>query len=525
MQPSLYSKDDYFNQYVNKLLKNTSYIHMNTCEVKIPTRRNSMIDSYYLTNDTNGIQKLQIDKNRSCSNLQNYYQESSTSVKQLQNSQLSVINKNSQQIMLRVEDKLMNFKFAKENDQNISTSTIAKMKYFGQDYQFFDFYSCTDLLLLKYLIYLLLEEIYSFNQNQTEQQPIHSQKKSNTVDELKNNKHRNSIETLGKQINKMQKLIGEKLTLPNYEMFATPQSNIKKSEFMIQPSSSTQKLESDYTQTSYNSQKMIQFQIDELKIKNQTITKQTSRINSLELELKLLNNQISESDLNLQILQKTLTVKDQELKDLIKKNEKLIEASNQAFREKDEFQEHYRAAKDDYELLRTKFNDLQIKLNELQKSNQSILKESSQQKKQLTDSVQSSQQQMKKEEQKLQKELLDKNKLIRQLSEDGKILGQYLKDISYKIQQIPANQIPQNLQTIQRELCLNECLINTKLNNMHLAQIDLVKFNKSNNQEKKPRKYMNCHNQLIDQMKSFQVHSDLMAMMLIQSEIIEKFIT
>ncbi|CAD8185822.1 unnamed protein product [Paramecium octaurelia] len=518
MQPSQYSKDDYLNQYGHKLLTKTQNIHMKTCEVKIPTRRNSMIDSYNLTNDTDGIKKQNIDKNRSCSNLQNFYQEFSSSVKQQQNSPLSVLNKKSSLIMLRVEDRLMNFKFAKDNDQKINTSTIAKMKYFCQDNQFFDFYSCTDLLLLKYLIYLLLEEINSFNQNQTEQQPMHSQKKPIIVDELKSNKHRNSIEILGKQINKMQKLIGDKLSLPNYEMFSTPQSKIKKSELIYQPSSNTQKLESDYNQTSLNSQQMIQFQIDELKIKNQTITKQTSRINSLELELKLLNNQISETDLNLQISQKTLTVKDQELKDIIKKNEKLIETTNQAIKEKDEFQEYYKAAKNDYELLRTKFNDLQ-------KSNQSILKESSIQKKQLTDSVQSSQQQMKKEEQKLQKELLDKNKLIRQLSEDGKILGQYLKDISYKIQQIPPDQIPQNLQSLQRELCLNECIVNTKLNNMHLAQIDLVKFNKSNNQEKKPRKYMNCHNQLIDQMKSFQVQSDLVAMMLVQSEIIEKFIS
>ncbi|CAD8197462.1 unnamed protein product [Paramecium pentaurelia] len=529
MQPFQHSRDDYLNKQVNKLLTKASNIHMKTCEVKVPTRRNSMIESYILTNDiqqqSDGIRKQKIDKNRSCSNLQDYQEESNSTFKQLQFSQLSIMNKNTKLIMLRVENKLKNFRFAKENDNTISTSTIAKMQSFCLDNQCFDFYSCTDLLLLKYLIYLLLQEINSLNQNYSDQQLLLSQKCVNkdtietlqyNVDDLKNKKHRNSIENLDKQINKMQRLIGEQLSLPNYDMFTTPQSNIKKSEFVFQPSSNTQKIKCDQSQSSFNTQKMIQFQIDELKMKNQTITKLTSRINNLEEELKFVNNQISDTNLNLQISQNSLTVKDQELKDLIKKNEKLVETTNQTIQEKDRLQDQYKSVKNDYELLQTKYN-------ELQKTNQSILKESQIQKKSLNHTVESSQQQMKKEEQKLQKELLDKNKLIRLLSEDGKILGQYLKDISYKIQQIPTDQIPQNLQMLQRELYLNECLVNTKLNNMHLAQIDLVKFNNVNNEDKKSRKFMNCHNQLIDQMKSFQIHSDLMAMMVIQSEIIEKF--
>ncbi|CAD8101776.1 unnamed protein product [Paramecium primaurelia] len=221
--------------------------------------------------------------------------------------------------------------------------------------------------------------------------------------------------------------------------------------------------------------------------------------------------------MNLQISQKSLSNKDTELKDLIKKTEKLLETTSLAVKEKDQLQDYYKSIRNDHEQLKTQFDDLQ-------KSNQSILNECTILKKSLNDSVESSQQKIKKDDQKLQQDLLQKNKLIRQLSEDGKILGQYLKDISSQIQQIPSDQIPQNLQILQRELQFKESFINSKLNNMHLAQIDLVKSNNANNKDKKSRKLMTSHNQLIDQMQTFQVNSDLIAMMIVQSEVIEKFL-
>ncbi|CAD8206454.1 unnamed protein product [Paramecium octaurelia] len=540
MQFNRNSKEDYLNVYANKLLAKASNIHMKPTEFKAPARRKSMIDSYVhsLNNDTDQwtdrIKKSIIEKNRSCSNLQDYQDEFNGSLQQLQSSQFTMMNQNSKLIMLKIEKKLKNFKFAKENNHNSCTSTVAKMKCFCLDNQCFDFYRCTDLLLLKYLIYVLLQEINSNNENSSsfQDQILPSQKSEikdtiaamqNTIDVLKNQKlfdknNGNPIEDLNRQIKKIQNVIGsQQIPSSNYDVFTTPQSNIKQREFVFQSSSATQKREQYQNSPSISSQKIIQFQIDELQMKNEAITKLTSKNNDLELELKMVNNQLTEALMNLSISQKSLQNKDQELKDLIRKTEKLLETTSVAVKEKDQLQDYYKSVRNDHEQLKTKFDDLQ-------KSNQSILNECTILKKSLNDSVESSQQKIKNEEQKLQQDLIQKNKQIRQLSEDGKILGQYLKDISSKIQQVPSDQIPQLLQILQRELQQKESFINSKLNNMHLAQIDLAKSNNANNKDKKSRKFMSSHNQLIDQLQSFQVHSDMIAMMMVQSEVIEKFL-
>ncbi|CAK59683.1 unnamed protein product (macronuclear) [Paramecium tetraurelia] len=542
MQFNRRSKDDYLNVYANKLLAKASNIHMKPSEFQAPARRKSLIDSYVhsLNNETDQgtdrIKKSIIEKNRSCSNLQDYQDEYNGSPQQLQSSQqFTIMNQNSKLMMHKIEKKLKNFKFAKENNHNSCTSTVAKMKCFCLDNQCFDFYRCTDLLLLKYLIYVLLQEINSKNENSSsfQDQILPSQKNEikdtiaamqNTVDVLKNQKlfdknNGNPIEDLSRQIKKIQNSIGsQQISSSNYDVFTTPQSSIKQREFVFQSSSATQKREQQYQNSpSISSQKIIQFQIDELQMKNEAITKLTSKNNDLELELKMVNNQLTEALMNLSISQKQLSNKDQELKGLIRKTEKLLETTSIAVKEKDQLQDYYKSVRNDHEQLKTKFDDLQ-------KSNQSVLNECTILKKSLNDSVESSQQKIKNEEQKLQQDLIQKNKQIRQLSEDGKILGQYLKDISSKIQQVPSDQIPQNLQILQRELQQKESFINSKLNNMHLAQIDLAKSNNANNKDKKSRKFMSSHNQLIDQLQSFQVNSDMIAMMIVQSEVIEKFI-
>lgn len=121
----------------------------------------SIVPSLGNENDqmTDRIKKQMRDKHRSCSNIEDFGLEPTS-----ENLQFLILTSNAKQTILNIEKKLKNFKYAKENDHNSCASTIAKMKCFCLDNCCFDFYRCTDLIVLKYMIYLLIQEINSNNE-------------------------------------------------------------------------------------------------------------------------------------------------------------------------------------------------------------------------------------------------------------------------------------------------------------------------------------------------------------------------
>ncbi|CAD8078606.1 unnamed protein product [Paramecium sonneborni] len=538
MQISNRSIEDYKNHnYTNKLLLKASNIHMKQNETISPIRKKSMMDSNVpsIYNETDRITdriKLQMrEKNRSCCNMPD--EDNSDSPYQ-KYSQFIIMNQNVKQLMIGIEKKLKNFKFAKENDHNSCASIIAKMKCFCLDNCCFDFYRCTDLILLKYLIYLLIQELNSnkiTDSTSSLLEPPPPQLKNlikdaisimhETVEELKNkqliDKNSNkSIDQLNKQIKKMQQvMVGSN---QNFDVFTTPQSNIKKVDLLLKQQSATQKREFNQTSPSLNSEKIIQFQIDELSMKNDQILKLNGKIKDQEQQIKALTQQLSETNLSLQISQKSLQNKEQEMKDLIKKTDKLLETTSQAVKDKDAYQNTYKSIKQDHDQLKSLFDDLQ-------KSNQSIIQEYHILKQSQNDSQNSSMQKYKQDEEtfKLNREMIDKNNVIQQLKEDGISLGLQLKEISNKIMQTSPDQLPKSLQQLQRDLYLQESKINQKLNNIQYVQIEQDK-SQSNNMQKTYQKQIINQSQQLEQLKSLKNHSDIMTMILIQCEVIEKFI-
>ncbi|CAK72078.1 unnamed protein product (macronuclear) [Paramecium tetraurelia] len=548
MQISNRSIEDYKNHnYTNKLLLKASNIHMKPNETISPIRKKSMMDSNIpsIYNETDRMTdriRLQMrEKNKSCCNMPDEDISDSPFQKY---SQFVIMNQNVKQLMIGIEKKLKNFKFAKENDHNSCASIIAKMKCFCLDNCCFDFYRCTDLILLKYLIYLLIQELNSNKIGDStsclSDQPPPQLKNlikdaiaimHETVEELKNkqliDKNSNkSIDQLNKQIKKMQQVMGG--SNQSYDVFTTPQSNIKKIDLFLKQQSATQKREINQTSPSLNSEKIIQFQIDELSMKNDQIQKLNGRIKDQEQEIKILTQQIAEANLSLQISQKSLQNKESEMKDLIKKTDKLLETTSQALKDKEAYQNTCKSIKQDHDQLKTLFDDLQ-------KSNQSIIQEYHVLRQSQNDSQDSDMQKYKSDEEryKQDRELLDKNN--KQLKADGLALGSQLKDISNKIMQVSPDLLPKSLQQLQRDLYLQESKINEKLNNIQYVQLE--QSNKPNSMQKLQQKqivnqnqnqylnqYQNQNQQFEHQLKSIKSHSDIMTMILIQCEVIEKFI-
>ncbi|CAD8073555.1 unnamed protein product [Paramecium sonneborni] len=513
MQISNRSIEDYKNHNLtNKLLLKVSNIHMKQDETISPIRKKSMIDSYVrsIYNETDRITdriKLQMrEKNRSCCNIPD--EDNNSDSLHQKYSQYIIMNQNVKQLMIGIEKKLKNFKFAKENNHNSCASIIAKMKCFCLDNSCFDFYRCTDLILLKYLIYLLIQELNSTKITDSisslQEQPPPQFKNlikdaiaimHETVEELKNkqliDKNSNkSIDQLNKQIKKMQQvMVGSN---QNFDLVTTPQSNMKKVDLILKQQSETQKREFNQTSPSLNSEKIIQLQIDELSMKNDQIFKLNGKIKDQEQQIKVLTQQLGETNFNLQITQKSLQNKEQEMKDLIKKTEKLLETTSQAVNYKDEYQDTYKSLKQNHDQLKSLFDDLQ-------KSNQSIIEEYHILKQTQNDSQDQSIRKYKQDEEKfkLNLELIDKNNVIKQLKEDGISLGSQLKEISIKIMQTSPDQLPKSLQQLQRDLYLQESKINQKLNNIQFVQIvqDTVQ---SNNLQKPYQKQIINQNQQLE---------------------------
>ncbi|CAK62821.1 unnamed protein product (macronuclear) [Paramecium tetraurelia] len=223
--------------------------------------------------------------------------------------------------LTHIDKKLKQLKYAKDHDHNIFAAVLTKMKLFCLDNSTicFDFYRCTDLILLKYMIYLLILELNQETPN-NQQEPVPEYKQQfqsmvkdiviiiyEIIEKIKSKQHINpQMDILNNQLIKIQNSFKPQ---PN-----SPVKTIKKpSHHREFGSCNLENNKAAYhqnilaTEISTNSnhhlnngqQKIIKYQIDELEQKSKIITSLNDQI------LKLQNNNkqqiLSISELNAQI--------------------------------------------------------------------------------------------------------------------------------------------------------------------------------------------------------------------------------
>ncbi|KAM3143531.1 hypothetical protein pb186bvf_004293 [Paramecium bursaria] len=180
------------------------------------TNKNCNIDtqSYYETIINKRLENI-IDKQPS-PHIQKWpsnhmYTDNETSTKKF----TEQVNKLHQNALIRIQyltKKLRKFKLIKDQNQDECAPSLAKIKCFCQDYyqDCFDFYRCTDLIALKYFIYLLLQELNLWHSQNAFKTADYQLQYQTQIDHLKEklDSQKNDSSTYQTQM-KLQKMVSD----------------------------------------------------------------------------------------------------------------------------------------------------------------------------------------------------------------------------------------------------------------------------------------------------------------------------
>ncbi|CAD8105673.1 unnamed protein product [Paramecium primaurelia] len=484
-------------------------------------------------------------------------------------SQISTISQSTLPVLMQIEKKVKLLKYAKENDHNTCAAIIAKMKLFCLDnaQTCYDFYRSTDLILLKYMIFLLIQEL---NQRPTiEKQEISNDQTSQfqsmvkdivsivyeIIEEIKQKSFGGSqIDKLNKQLTKIQnkfkpesnsaqksinKSHHQRFSSCNFENSKTPISHNKSNK---ESNISSDKFKSSHQKQQNNvsgSQKIIKFQIDELEQKKQFINKLNEQISTLQNINKQQQVQIQDSNNQITSIKQELELKQQEI-------EKLLQ-SIEEFKSKDlihqEEKEQYNTLFHEYEN-----ENIQLKqsLQQLQNA-QEMCKTQLENYKQETFAFYQAQcnqiQQIKdKEITHLRNELKENQVNINHLLGDALYFGKQYKSLVDRIVNLKPESIANDLTQLQKELFYSENTLNAKLHaianfsenlQFNIGSESLSQSSCSNqigNLYGIPKSTMqqygvNKKNCSQDYLISAQKNQfEIMEMLLIQSQVLEKFL-
>ncbi|CAD8122383.1 unnamed protein product [Paramecium sonneborni] len=465
--------------------------------------------------------------------------------------------------LIDIQKKLKLLKYAKENDQNTFVSIITKIKLFCLDNSAicFDFYRCNDLILLKYMIYLL---IFQFNQdiqkNQKESNSEQTLQLQNMVkdiitiiyeiiEEIKSKQHNIShIDTLNHQLTQIQNKFKpanacslktiNKSSHQRYNSFNLEKnkSAVYQSKYAADINLSTNQLNSN-PQFNNGQQKIIQNQNDELEQNSKLIISLNNQIQKLQKNYKKQIFSISElNDLN-QSLKQQLQSKIEELEhlknsfELLKSNNKLyLEQKEQYFNlyhdlelENRKLKQNLQKYQVDYDQIKTEFEKYQTEtyfnyqkqLNQIQQTKDNEIKS-------------------------IKVELNEKCSIITQLLGDVLFFGKQYKNIVDKIINIQKKDLEWKILELQKELFVSENTLNAKLNAISSYSNNII-YNQGQEYLKQNQlsnllgnqtiSYQSDHQKNTKQSRVLDLLSDsknsfeLMHMLLIQSQVLEEFLS
>ncbi|CAD8196592.1 unnamed protein product [Paramecium octaurelia] len=483
-------------------------------------------------------------------------------------SSISSISQQTFPVLLQIEKKVKLLKYAKENDHNTCAAIIAKMKLFCLDnaQTCYDFYRSTDLILLKYMIFLLIQEL---NQRPAaEKQEISNDQTSQfqsmfkdivsivyeIIEEVKQKSFAGSqIDKLNKHLaqiqnkfkpdpNSTQKSINkshhQRFSSCNFENCKTPISHNKSNK---ESNISSDKYKSSHQKQQINisgSQKIIRFQIDELEQKKQLVNKLNEQIASLQNTSKQQLVQIQDSNCQIASLKQELELKQQEFEKLLQSTEALKSKELDHQEEKEKYHTLFQEYENENIELKSNLqqleNALEVSQNQFENYKQETFAYYQAQFIQI-------QQAKEKEINHLRNDLKENQVNSNHLLGDALYFGKQYKNLVDRIVNLKSESVANDLIQLQKELFYSENTLNAKLNaianfsenflynngqeSMSQSQStnqtgSLYGIPKSNMQQYNVSKKNCSQDYLITQKNQFEI----MEMLLIQSQVLEKFL-
>ncbi|CAD8202181.1 unnamed protein product [Paramecium octaurelia] len=472
-------------------------------------------------------------------------------------SQISSISTSTFPVLVQIEKKVKLLKYAKENDHNTCAAIIAKMKLFCLDnaQTCYDFYRSTDLILLKYMIFLLIQEL---NQRPTveRQENSHDQSSqfssmvkdivnivSEIIEEVKSKSFSGSqIDVLNKKLAKIQnkfkpdpnstqksfnKSHHHRISSCNFDTCKTPISNNKnnKDSYII----SDKFKSAQQPNNGSGSQKIIKFQIDELEQKKQLISKLNEQISKLQNTNQQYQTQLQ--DLNGQIasIKQELKLKEEEIEKLSQSLDTLNQNDIIHQEEKEQYNTLFHEYEDENAQLKSSLEHFQNTLELCQQQFENQKQETFAYYQAQCNQIQ---QNKEKELNHLRHELKENQAIINHLLGDALYFGKQYKSLVDKIDNLNPESIAIDLNQLQKELFYSENTLNAKLNAISNFSDNLL-FNAGQeylsqsltqhqmmNPQGIPKSIMQQQNISKTQKNQFEI----MEMLLIQSQVLEKFL-
>ncbi|CAD8195720.1 unnamed protein product [Paramecium pentaurelia] len=469
--------------------------------------------------------------------------------------------------LANIEKQLKQLRYSKDHDQQTFTTIITKMKLFCLDNSTicFDFYRCTDLILLKFMIYLLILELnQQSNNNKKEQVQDQTQQFQNMVkdivtivyeiiEEIKSKQHISTqIDNLNNQLTKIQnsfkpqqnynsslKTINKSSLHHRFNSCNLDKNNntsIHQNKLATEINLSNNQFKSN-PQLNNGSQKIIKYQIDELEQKSKLITSLNDQI------LKLQNNNkkqiISITDLNAQIesFKSQLKSKIDEIEQLKRSNE-LLKSSNQLYLEEKEqyfnlyhdFELENSKLKQNLEKYKTAHDQIKTQFDKYQNETYTYYQEQCNQLQQTKDN----------EIKQLKIELNEKSSIITQLVGDTIFFGKQYKNIVERIVNISQEDLGKEMLELQKELFVSQNTLNAKLNAIssysdnimydsgqeYLQQSQLSNLMVNRTVSSKSGYQQNMKQSKVYELLNGQKNQfELMHMLLMQSQVLEQFLS
>ncbi|CAD8111937.1 unnamed protein product [Paramecium sonneborni] len=467
--------------------------------------------------------------------------------------------------LIHIEKKLKLLQYAKDHDQNTFASIITKIKLFCLDNSniCFDFYRSTDLILLKYMIYLLIlefnQDIIKSKQESTQEQTLQFQNMVKDIvtivyeiiEEIKSKQNvTTQIDTLNHQLTQIQNSFKPNANICSLKTINKSshhhrfnscnleknKSALHQNKYATEINLSSNQLKSNH-QLNNGSQTIIKHQIDELEQKSKLITQLNDQILKLQNNNKKQILSISElNDLNVS-LKSQLESKIEELEQL-KNSYELLKSSNQiCFEEKEQYFNLYHEfeienikIKQNLEKYKIAHDQIKAQFEKYQNETHSYYQDQCNQLQQTKDN-----------EIKLMKaELNEKCSIISQLLGDTLFFGKQYKSIVDKILNTTKEDLGKEIIEIQKELFVSENTLNAKLNAIstysdnlmyECGQEFLQQSQLSNLLANKTMSNKSGHIQIGKQSRVFdflgaQKNSfELMHMLLVQCQVLEEFLS
>ncbi|CAD8185318.1 unnamed protein product [Paramecium octaurelia] len=488
---------------------------------------------------------------------------------EIQPQKCSLVPQTIQQSLIKslthIEKQLKQLKQAKDQDQNTFATILTKIKLFCLDNSTtcFDFYRCTDLILLKYMIYLLILELnQQSNEKQKESMPDQTQQFQSMVkdivtivyeiiEEIKSKQHITSqIDNLNNQLTKIQnsfkpqpsssvKTISKSSHHQRFNSCNLEKNNNSsgfQNKLATEINLSANQFKSN-PQLNHGSTKIIKYQIDELEQKSKLITSLNDQI------LKLQNNNkkqiLSISELNAQneSFKSQLQSKIDELEQL-KRSYDLLKSSNQlCLEEKEQYLNLYHdfelentQIKQNLEKYKTAHDQVKTQFDKYQNETYTYYQEQCNQLQQTKD----------REIKQLKSELNEKSSIIAQLLGDTMFFGKQYKNIVERIVNLSQENLGNEIAELQKELFVSQNTLNAKLNAISSysdnilqdsGQDYLSQSQLSNMMANRTVSSKSGYQQSLKQSRPYDLLNgqknqfELMHMLLIQSQVLDEFLS